>query len=142
MTRKFWSSALLFFLIQSASRAEVFCGKVRPLKPVQCVCGKITDSTGGFTSGVTVKVIKDGIDLATVETDGTGTFNFGELKSGRYELSADIDGLVPFRFRIVVENPAKQCKRGLLIRLEAHYPDNCGSYVVGMRKLDLPKNSN
>ena len=141
MTKKVWSCALLLFLVQT-SRAEVICGKVRALKPVRCVCGKLIDPTGGPLSGATLKVIKDGIDLATVETDGTGNFIFGELKSGTYELSARRDHLLPFRSKIVLANPAKQCKRGLVIMLVLPYPDNCGSYVVGMRKMDLPKTSN
>jgi hypothetical protein len=121
-------------LLQTASRAEVICGKVRPLKPVRCVSGKLIDPAGGPVSGATVTVIKDGIDLATKETD--------ELKSGSYELSAHILGLLPFRSPILVANPAKKCKRGLFIVLALAYPDNCGSYVVGMRRIGLPKNSN
>jgi hypothetical protein len=129
-------------LIQTASRAEVICGKVRPIKPVRCVCGKLIDPTGGPVSGATVTVIKDGIELATKETDDRGNFIFDELKSGSYELSAHLVGLLPFRSPIVVANAAKKCKRGLLIVLVLSYPDNCGSYVVGMRRIGLPKNSN
>jgi hypothetical protein len=54
-------------------------------------------------AGVTVRVVKDGIDLATKETDGP--------------------------------NSAKQCRRGLSIRLVLSYLDNCGSYVVGMKRM-------
>jgi hypothetical protein len=129
-------------LIHTPSRAEVICGKVRPLKPVRCVCGKLIDPTGGPVSGAKVTVIKDGIDLATKETDDHGNFIFDELKSGRYELSAHLPGLLPFRSPIVVAIPAKECKRGLVIMLVLSYPDNCGSYVVGMRRIGLQKNSN
>jgi hypothetical protein len=129
-------------LIQTASGAEVICEKERPLKPVRCVCGKLIDPAGGPVSGATVRVVKDGKDLAIVNTSGDGTFIFGELKYGRYELNAQADGLRQFRSSIVVANPAKQCERGLLIMLEVGYPDNCGSYVVGMRRIGTPKNSN
>lgn len=88
------------------------------------------------------KVIKDGVDIATVETDGTGNFVFGELKPGTYELSAHVDGLLPFRSKVLVDNPTKQCKRGLIIQLVPSYPDNCGSFVVGLKRLNLPKISN
>jgi hypothetical protein len=131
-----------FLLIHTPSRAEVICGKVRHLKPVRRVCGKLVDPTGEPISGVTVKVIKDGVDLATEETDGHGNFIFDELKSGSYELSAHLDGFLPFKSSIVVASPAKQCKRGLLIMLVLPYPDNCGSYVVGLRKSSVSKNSN
>ncbi len=77
-----------------------------------------------------------------MKTASDGTFIFDELKSGSYEISAHLDGFLSFRSQIVVANPAKQCKRGLLIMLVLHYPDNCGSYVVGMRKVGMPKNSN
>jgi Carboxypeptidase regulatory-like domain len=146
MKRKRRQLAMIFvglLLIQTASRAEVFCGKVRRLKPVQCVCGKIMDPTGGPLSGVTVTVIKDGIDVATLETDGTGSFVFGELKSGNYELSAHLDGFfLPFRSAVVVANSTKPCRRGLVIMLVGPYPDNCGSYVVGIKRMVLSRNSN
>jgi hypothetical protein len=129
-------------LIQTASRATVSCGKVRPLKPVRCVCGELIDPAGDPIAGVTVKVIKGGTDLATTETDSHGNFIFDNLKSGSYELSADQDGFLPFRSPIVVTNPAKQCTRGLSIMLVLGYPDNCGSYVVGMRRMGLAKKSN
>jgi hypothetical protein len=129
-------------LIQTASRATVICGKVRPLKPVRCVCGELIDPTGDPIAGVTVKVIKDGRDLATKETDGHGNFIFGELKSGSYELSAQLEGFMPFRSQIVVASPVKQCTRGLSIMLVLGYPDNCGSYVVGMKRMGLAKRSN
>jgi len=103
---------------------------VRSIKPVRCVCGKLTDPAGGPVSGATVKVTKDGIDLATVKTDREGNFTFDELKSGRYELSARLEGLLPFRSPVVVANPTSRCKRGLVIMLVTRYPDNCGSYVV------------
>lgn len=127
-------------LIQTASRAEVICEKVRPLKPVRCVCGELIDQSGGPVSGATVKVVKGGTGLASVKTAADGKFMFGELKSGSYELSAQLDGFLPFRAPIVVASPAKQCKRGLLIMLVLPYPDNCGSYVVGMRRSGLPTN--
>jgi hypothetical protein len=129
-------------LIQTALRAEVTCEKVRPLKPVRCVCGKLIDPVGGPISGATVKIVKHGRDIATVKTATDGNFTFGELKSGNYELDADSDGFRPFRSPIVVSNPVKQCQRGLLITLVLPYGENCGSFVVGMRRMGLPRNSN
>ncbi len=129
-------------LIQTDSRAEVVCEKERPLKPVRCVCGQLIDPVGGPVSGVTVKVTKGGTDVATKETDSHGNFIFDEMKPGSYELSAHLDGFRQFRSPIVVANPAKQCKRGLLIMLALPYPDNCGSYVVGMKRIGFPRTSN
>jgi Carboxypeptidase regulatory-like domain len=129
-------------LVPTASRSEVVCEKVRPLKPVRCICGKLIDLADDPVSGVTVTVIKDGRNLATKETDADGNFIFDGMRPGRYELGARPDGFLPFRFPIVVANPEKQCKRGLLIKLELSYPDNCGSRVVGMRRIGPPKKSN
>lgn len=137
-----FTKVCLILTVASLARAEVICDKVRPLKPVRCVCGKLTDSTGGPVSGATVKVVEDEVDVAIMKTDNDGSFIFGDLKSGNYELDARLDGFEPFRSPIVVANPTKQCRRGLLIQLELRYPDNCGSFVAGMMRMRLPKNSN
>src|ERR1700735_5174984 len=92
-------------LIQTASRAEVVCEKERPLKPVRCVCGKLIDPVGGPISGAAVKIVKDGIDIASVKTAADGNFMFRELKPGHYELDARFDVFLPFRSPIVVSNP-------------------------------------
>ncbi len=77
-----------------------------------------------------MKVIKDGKDLETVTTTADGKFIFGELNSGKYELSAEGPlGFKTFRSLIEVRNPEKKCRRELVIVLAPLYPDNCGSYV-------------
>jgi hypothetical protein len=129
-------------LIQTDSRAEVICEKVRPLKPVRCICGELIGPDGGPISGAMVKVVKDGTDIAIVKTGADGKFMLGELKSGNYELDADFDGLLPFRSPVVLANPEKRCNRGLFIALVLSYPDNCGSRVIGMKRMGLPKTSN
>jgi hypothetical protein len=125
----------LLLLHVETLNAEAICDKVRPIKPLRCVCGKLTDPTGGPVLGATVRVIKDGIVFATVKTEGGGNFVFDELKSGNYELDARLEGLVPFHSQIVVANPSKQCRRGLVILLVTSYPDNCGSQVVKIAHL-------
>jgi hypothetical protein len=134
----------LFLLLQTQpSGAEAICGKVRPLKPVRCLCGRLIDPIGDPISGATIEVTKDGIGLATVKTDGKGNFIFDELKPGSYELDAHSDGFRPFRSPIVVAKPAKQCRRGLVIQLVLSYPDNCGSLVVGTTTgIFVSRNSN
>ena len=135
-----FTEVCLILSVALFARAEVICDKVRPLKPVQCVCGKLVDPTGGPVAGATVKVTKNGINVATMKTDGDGSFIFGELKSGSYELTALAEYLVPFQSPIVVVKPTKQCKRGLLIQLVTSYPDNCGSSVV--KRIAMPRSSN
>ena len=113
-----------------ASQAEVICGKEHPLKPVHCVCGKLVDQSGGLVSGALVRVNRNGAAVATGTTDADGKFLFRELKSGNYELTADSDGLRPFRSQIVVKKPKKKCRHALVIVMVLSYPDNCGSYVM------------
>jgi Carboxypeptidase regulatory-like domain len=110
--------------------AEVICGEKRRIKPVRCVCGELIDATGGLVRGAKVTVIKDGTALAIMKTAGDGRFTFDELKSGRYELKAQLDGFETFQSPIEPVNPAKKNRRGLVIFLKLPYPDNCGSEVV------------
>ncbi|MGB9489342.1 MAG: carboxypeptidase-like regulatory domain-containing protein [Terriglobales bacterium] len=122
-------AGLLVFLPET-SRAEVICGKVPPLKPVHCVCGKLIDQNGNPVSGALLRLNRDGVEAATGSTDADGNFLFHEMKSGKYELAADFDDFQPFRSSIVLTKPAKKCRRELVIVMMLHYPDNCGSYVM------------
>jgi hypothetical protein len=108
--------------------AEVICGPIRPLKPVRCLCGNMIDQTGGPAADITVKVIKDGENIATTKTTTDGTFTFGELPAGKYELRAE--GFEPIRSLIVVARPTNRCGHRLRIELVLGYPDNCGSFVI------------
>jgi len=116
-------------LLSGASKAEVICGKERPLKPVRCICGKIVNPLLEPLSDALVRVIQDGTDIATLKTGEDGKFQFPELKSGRYELAARFDGFLPFRSPIIVKNAARRCRRQLVIVLEVG-GENCGSYLL------------
>jgi Carboxypeptidase regulatory-like domain len=118
-------------LLPERSWAEVICGKRPPLKPVRCVCGKLVDATGGPVSGALVRVNRQGAQIAAENTDADGKFVFPELKSGEYELVADLDStFVPFRSSITLVKPKKKCRHELVIKMVLTYPDNCGSYVM------------
>jgi hypothetical protein len=120
----------LLVLLPETSRAGVICGKERPLKPVHCICGKFIDQSGAPISSALVRVNRDGAVVATGRTDADGKFLFRELKSGQYELAADLDDFRPFRSPIVLTKPAKNCRHKLVIMMVLPYPDNCGSYVT------------
>ncbi|MBZ5677847.1 MAG: carboxypeptidase-like regulatory domain-containing protein [Acidobacteriia bacterium] len=109
--------------------AEVICGKKLRLKPLRCVCGRLTDTTGGPVPGVVVRVLKNGAEVASVQSDQDGNFVFDELKPGNYELNAQPDGYLVFRTQIVVAKPEKRCRRRLAILLEVR-GENCGSLVM------------
>jgi hypothetical protein len=117
-------------LLAETVQAEVICGKERPLKAVHCVCGKLIDQSGGPVSSASVRLNRDGTEVTAESTDADGKFLFREVKSGKYELTADFDGFRPFRSPIVLTKPAKKCRHELVIRMVLPYPDNCGSYVV------------
>jgi hypothetical protein len=110
--------------------SEVICGKDLRLKPLRCVCGKLTDATGGPVPGVIVKVVKDGTEVASLKTGQDGKFKFVELNSGNYELNAQADGYLIFRSPIVVAKPEKRCRRGLAIFLDTGGLESCGSRVM------------
>ena len=116
--------------LSGISRAEVICGKERPLKPVRCVCGRLVDQSGGPVSGALVKLNQNGAPFASVSTDSDGKFLFSEARPGRYELAAGFNGFRPFQTSITVTKPVKKCRRGLVILMVLPYPDNCGSYVM------------
>jgi len=120
----------LLILPAGNSRAEISCGKELRLKPVRCVCGMIIDLIGEPVPGVTVTVLKDGTELAAAKTASDGKFIFSELKSGNYELNAQAAGFRIFQSPIVVTNPAKRCRRGLVILLDTGGLESCGSRVM------------
>ncbi len=120
----------LLVLVPETLRAEVICGKQRPLKPVHCICGKLIDQSGSPILGAVVRLNRDGAEAATGTADAAGKFLFREPKSGKYELAVDFDGFEPFRSPIVLKKPAKKCQHGFVIIMMMPYPDNCGSYAV------------
>jgi hypothetical protein len=93
------------------------------------VCGKLTDATGGPVSGIILRILKDGIEVASVESGRDGTFIFDNPKAGSYVLSAQAPGYLRFQSPIVVTKPEKRCRRGLSILLQTE-GENCGSRVV------------
>ena len=86
------------------------------------------DQTGGPAADITVTALKDGENIATTKTTVDGTFRFGELPAGRYELRAE--GFMPIRSPIVVARPTDRCSHRMQIELVLPYPDNCGSFVI------------
>lgn len=122
----FAAMAAGLLLAAGALRAEVTCEAPR-LKPLRCVCGTIIDQVGEVVPRADVTILRDGTEIATVETGIDGKFKFGELKAGNYDLQAQATGFRLFSFPIVVENPDKKCKRPLEIILLASGLEICTS---------------
>lgn len=110
--------------------AEGVCPETPRLKPLRCVCGEFTNSTGGPVSNVLVKVLKDGTEVASMNSGEDGKFAFGELKPGSYELTAQAASYRTFRSPIVVAKPTKKCTHRLAIFLDIGGLESCGSRVV------------
>lgn len=112
------------------TRAEVICGKPLHIKPLRCVCGRLTDATGGPVSDVTVAVLRDGVEVAHLTTGPDGKFTFGELDSGTYDLNATAYGFRTLRTSIRVAKPDTRCRRRLEIYLDTGGLESCGSRVT------------
>jgi hypothetical protein len=85
------------------------------LKPLRCVCGTIIDESGEVVLRADVVILKDGTEIATVETGKNGKFSFQAIKPGSYDLQARAFGFRVFSAPIVVANPAKKCRQRLEI---------------------------
>jgi hypothetical protein len=67
------------------------------------VSGKITDPEGVVVSGVRVKISNaDGIVVRETVSDQKGTFNFGEIESGKYKVSAESSSFAPITADLTV----------------------------------------
>src|SRR4030095_7729666 len=77
------SVALLVSLIATPAFAQFDRGSIS---------GTITDSSGGVVPGVTVTVTNAQQQQRTTVTDGSGFYTFPNLLSGRYAISAELQG--------------------------------------------------
>jgi hypothetical protein len=109
----------VLFLLQlptNASGDEIVCSPLR-LKPLHCICGTFIDSLGDPIAHGTVKILRDGAQLTTIQTGTDGTFSVKGLKESNYDLRVEADGFLAFQFKVVVKDPRSKCKRALQIRL-------------------------
>jgi len=83
-------------------------------------------------SGATVPktkmtLLKDGMEVATVQSGSSGKFNFKRVEAGTYELIAQNQGFDILRSPIVVVKPTAKCKRQLQVVLFIGSP--CGGGI-------------
>jgi hypothetical protein len=128
-----WAFATIFVgvlltLAARTSHTQVYCKEIR-LKPLHGVCGKVIDQAGGPVAHATVTVLKNGVGIATAQTGEDGKFSVEGLNAGSYEILAEATGFPGFRFPVVVEKPAKICKRVLQVELRVGRMENCGGTV-------------
>ena len=83
------TTALTAILLSLAgtSGPDVRCEPIQ-LKPVRCVRGKVVNQLDEAVPQTTVTILKDGKEIATVETGQDGRFSFDGLPAGRYDIDA------------------------------------------------------
>jgi len=109
--------------------AEITCDPPLRLKPVRCICGRLTDPTGGRIPDINMVVLKNNVVVARVTSGPDGKFQFRDVTAGDYELSVQSSDWLKFRYSIVVTKPRNKCGRRLEILLEVG-GENCGSRVI------------
>ncbi len=106
---------LLFFL-SGISRATE-CVALPPLRQIHHVCGFVSDPSGASVADAKVTILKDGSEVATMQSGADGRFAFEELKAGKYDMRVDAKGFVTAVSSVVLEKPGARCKKELDVLL-------------------------
>jgi hypothetical protein len=106
----------LLFLPSDISYATE-CLALPPLKPIHHVCGFVSDPSGAHVADAKVTILKDGNEVATMQSDAEGRFAFEGLKAGKYDVRVDAKGFVTAVSSIVLVKPGAGCKRELSVSL-------------------------
>ena len=81
-----------------------------------------------------IAVLSRETEIATVQTASDGTFEFGEIKTGKYELRVRADNFLEPRFPILLGKPAKKCKRALAIMVTIGGIESCRNNVALVKR--------
>jgi hypothetical protein len=106
---------LLFFPSDISSATE--CIALPPLKAIHRVCGFVSDPSGAPVADAKLTILKDGNEVATMQSGADGRFAFEELKAGKYEMRVDAKGFVTAVSSIVLVKPGAACKKELSVLL-------------------------
>jgi hypothetical protein len=106
---------LLFCPSDISSATE--CIALPPLKGIHHVCGFVSDPSGASVADAKVTVLKDGNEVATMQSGADGRFAFEELKAGKYDMRVDAKGFVTAVSSIVLVTPGGGCKKELDVLL-------------------------
>jgi hypothetical protein len=128
------ANVLLFFSGTSSLHAE--CISSPPLKPIQCVRGKVIDHTGGEISNAKVTILQGETEVVSVRTNADGAFSFERLTPGNYEIRVETKGpLRTLSEAITVVRPEKKCKRALEVVLGVGF--ECDTYIALVKAKDI-----
>jgi hypothetical protein len=106
---------LLFFPSDISYATE--CLAPPPLKVIHHVCGFVRDPSGAHVADAKVTILKDGSEVATMQSGADGRFAFEELKAGTYDVRVDAKGFVTAVSSIVLVKPGAGCKKELSVSL-------------------------
>ena len=106
---------LLFFPSDISYATE--CLAPPPLKAIHHVCGFVKDPSGAHVADAKVTILKEGNEVATMQSGADGRFAFEELKAGKYDMRVDAKGFVTAVSSIVVVKPGAGCKKELSVSL-------------------------
>lgn len=106
---------LLFFPADISRATE--CLAPPPLKAIHHVCGLVSDPSGASVADAKVIILKDGNEVATMQSGADGRFAFGELKAGKYDMRVDAKGFLTAVSSIVLEKPGGGCIKELDVLL-------------------------
>jgi hypothetical protein len=88
-----------------------------PLKAIHHVCGFVSDPSGAHVADAKVTILKEGNEVATMQSGADGRFAFEGLKAGKYDMRVDAKGFVTAVSSIVVVKPGAGCKKELSVAL-------------------------
>lgn len=120
----------LLFLPSDISYATE-CLALPPLKPIHHVCGFVVDPSGEPIPNAKITILKDGDEVATLQTSSDGRFAFEQLKAGSYSIRVDANGFLSAQSTIALVAPDAACKKELGVLLEV----GMGCSIISLGKL-------
>jgi carboxypeptidase family protein len=121
-----------FLLFPSDISHATECLAPQPLKPIHHVCGLVSDPSGEHVVDAKVTILKDGKEVAAMQSGADGRFAFEELKAGKYDMRVDAKGFVTAVSSIVLVKPGAACKKELGVLLGVGM--SCSVITLGKRK--------
>ncbi|MGB7729481.1 MAG: carboxypeptidase regulatory-like domain-containing protein [Candidatus Acidiferrum sp.] len=107
--------ATVFFAVGSSATT---CVEVPvPKKPVSHICGRLLDGVGGPIAQAKVRIWKEDVLVAEVQTDDNGKFSFDTLKDGNYDIGFLAEPFHRFSFPITIRKSRQKCNRSLEVVL-------------------------
>lgn len=88
-----------------------------PPKPIRHICGVVFDTTGATVPKTKLTLLKDGAEVASIQSGPDGKFDFKGVQAGNYEFRAESQGFIPVGSPLVIVKPTARCNRGLQVVL-------------------------